>query len=283
MDVAVSGLRKLLIDRLQTITQRLIMKKIIIGFLKTIGLYDVLVKRKRNLDRKRFEELERKNAGKRVPFYSQFLSAGDLVFDVGANVGNRVESFLHIGCKVVAVEPQTECIATLREKFGTRINIVEKGLGEKEEEKTLYIADESTISSLSEEWIEKVKESRFSKHQWNKKVQIKLTTMQHLIGQFGVPAFCKIDVEGFELEVLKGLKQPVPHLSLEYTVPEQTDKLMQCVQYCNGLSPYYKYNFSAGEEMKFELPEFLSFDRFIKFIGEKEFQATGFGDIYVKL
>lgn len=259
------------------------MKKILVNILKRIGIYNFLLQQKRKLDRQKFEQAEKRNALRRRPFYSQFVSAGDLVFDVGANVGNRVQVFLEIGCKVVAVEPQQECINELRKKFGNSIEIVEKGLGENEEQKTLYISDTSTISSLSEEWINSVKESRFSRHQWNKTVQIELTTMEALISKYGLPKFCKIDVEGYELDVLKGLKQTVPSISLEYTVPEQTTKLLECIEYCNRLNPAYTYNYAAGEEMELQLKTFCSYSEFKKLVQDKTFQDTGFGDIYISI
>jgi FkbM family methyltransferase len=251
--------------------------------LKALGLYNFLLGQKRKLDAKKMKAEEKRNAAARVSFYKQILSPGDLVFDIGANIGNRVETFFNIGCNVVAVEPQEECIKILKQKFGDSIEIVEKGLGEKEEEKTIYISESNTLSSFSRDWIDSLKESRFKKEEWNRTAIVSLTTMDKLIEKYGIPAFCKIDVEGFELEVLKGLHQPVPYLSLEYAVPEQTKHLEAYINYCNSLNPGYKYNYSVKEEMKFQLPEFCSFDRFIRLIHEKEFQATMFGDIYVNL
>jgi FkbM family methyltransferase len=259
------------------------MKKIIIRVLKALGLYQFFLKQKRAADQRKFEKQEKMNAAKRAPFYSSFLSAGDLVFDVGANIGNRVEVFLEIGCKVVAVEPQQDCIATLQNKFGSRITIVDKGLGEREEEKTLYIADTNTISSLAEDWIESVKESRFKNHQWNKTAQIRLTTMDKLVAQFGVPAFCKIDVEGYELQVLKGLTKAIPHISLEYTVPEQSTRLLECIDYCYRLSPSCTFNYAVGENMEMVLPQYCSYKEFKQLVAGKKFIDSGFGDIYIKM
>ena len=43
----------------------------------------------------------------RKKMYAQFFSgAGDLYFDVGANMGNRIEPLIDMGLKIVAVEPQ---------------------------------------------------------------------------------------------------------------------------------------------------------------------------------
>src|SRR5439155_7684012 len=51
-------------------------------------------------------------------FYSAFVGPNDLVFDVGANVGNRTKVFLRLGSRVVAVEPQPACVSLLAEAFG---------------------------------------------------------------------------------------------------------------------------------------------------------------------
>lgn len=259
------------------------MKEFLISILKGLGLYDPLVNYKRKLDKKKFLKKEKNNLQKRITFYKQFLSPGDIVYDVGANVGNRVASFLDLNCKVIAIEPQQDCIDELKRKFGNQIQIVEAGLGESEDEKTMYISNANTISSFSEEWIKSVKESRFSQFEWNKKVQIKITTLDLLIKKYGSPNFCKIDVEGYEMEVLKGLTSPIPFISLEYTVPEQLDNLLNCLNYCNSLNNNYKYNYSRDEDMKFELENFIPFDEFITLVRSNKFIETSFGDIYLKL
>ena len=250
--------------------------------LKSVGLYEVLVAKKRNLDLIHHNRQEQKHRVHRIAFYRTFLKEGQLVFDVGANMGNRVEIFLELGCRVVAIEPQPKCQTHLLKTFGSRINIVAEGLGEKVEKKTMYISDVSTISSLSEEWIESVKKSRFSGQEWNKKETISINTMDNLISTYGLPFFCKIDVEGYELQVLKGLSQPVPYMSLEYTVPEQTNRLEDCIKRLHKLDADYVFNYSTGEDMTFAMPQFVSYDVFVNYIHEKKFQSSGFGDIYVK-
>ncbi|MET0634857.1 MAG: FkbM family methyltransferase [Chitinophagaceae bacterium] len=255
---------------------------IIRSILKSVGLYGPLVKQKRKLDQYNHHQQELKHRVNRVAFYKTFLKEGQLVFDVGANLGNRVEIFLEIGCKVVAVEPQVQCQEHLLKTFGNRINIVGEGLGEKVEKKTMYISDVSTISSLSEEWIESVRQSRFSGHEWNKTETVSINTMDNLISTYGKPFFCKIDVEGYELQVLKGLSEAIPLLSLEYTVPEQTSRLEECIRILHKLDRDYVYNYSMGEEMSFAMPQFVSFEVFVQYIHEEKFQSSGFGDIYVK-
>ena len=99
------------------------------------------------------------------------------------------------------------------------------------------------------------KQKRFKNEQWNQTEQIEITTLENVISKFGIPAFIKIDVEGFELEVLKGLKTPVKNISFEYTVPEQLNKVLECIEQVNTISSQYLYNYSIGEEMKLVLKQ----------------------------
>jgi hypothetical protein len=47
-------------------------------------------------------------------FYGPLLERGNLVFDVGSNHGDFSDAFLHLGARVVAVEPHPECARELR-------------------------------------------------------------------------------------------------------------------------------------------------------------------------
>jgi FkbM family methyltransferase len=172
---------------------------------------------------------ERKLLRKRKIFYASFVKKGDFCFDVGANLGNRIEPLLQIGAKVLAIEPQKTCIEYLQHKFGNKITLITKGVSDSEGVKSFYISDSSTISSFSREWINAVKEERFKEYNWDKVVETEMTTLDKLIQEYGVPVFIKIDVEGYELEVLKGLNSPVDVISFEYTTPEQTMKAIDCI------------------------------------------------------
>lgn len=256
------------------------------GIIKTIlpeGLYRKYFSIKNRLFKLAAEESETpEQLEKRKVFYSQFFSPGELCFDVGANVGNRIAPMLLAGAKVVAVEPQKQCYEVLESKFGDKISVVKKGLGDKEEVKEFFISDESTISSFSKDWIDKVKESRFKYYNWNKVVKVQMTTLDKLIEQFGLPVFIKIDVEGYELEVLKGLSNKVKFISIEYTVPELTDKAIACIRKLMEINPDLKCNYSIGESMQLEMDTWMDAMDMVNYIKTKQFIQTGFGDIYIK-
>jgi FkbM family methyltransferase len=228
---------------------------------------------------------ERKQLLERAQFFSQFVHTGDLCFDVGANTGNRVIPMLKNGAQVVAVEPQESCYRALEKKFGSTIRIVKKGVDEKKGVKDFYISDSSTISTFSEEWLQQVKNNRFKGQEWNKKVRVEMTTLNDLVTEFGLPAFIKIDVEGFELQVLKGLSHPVQLVSFEYAVPEQKQSLIQCVAHLQSLSSKYEFNFCVGEQMQFHLTQWLNGTAMQALMANDngEFILSGWGDIYARI
>ena len=223
---------------------------------------------------------------KRRYFYSNLLPNGGLVFDIGANYGNRIEPIIDLNYQIVAVEPQKECIQYLTKRYGNKLQIIPKGLSDKTEKLPIYRSNESVLTTFSSEWIQKVQQSgRFQDMNWNTNETdfIDMTTFDQLIEEFGIPNFAKIDVEGFEYKVLSGLTKPLPLISIEYTTPELQDNLENCIHYLNGLSSNYTFNYSIGETMKFELPVWENFSEFLKTISSEYFQNSRFGDVYAKL
>jgi len=214
-------------------------------------------------------------------FYSQLIKENDVVFDVGANFGNRIKTFLALKTKVVAIEPQSACCKYLRNTFGNRIDLIEKAVGAKNEVKQMYISNNSAISSFSEDWIESVKQDRYKDQEWNKGIMIEQITLDSIIDKFGNPAFIKIDVEGYESEVIKGLNKETKLISFEYTVPEQIAKAIECIKHIKNINKSVECNYSLGESMKFQLENWTSDTGMINLIQDEKF-PTDVGDIYIR-
>lgn len=188
----------------------------------------------------------------RKQFYSRFVRKGDIVFDIGANIGNRTEIFDELGCSVVAVEPQKQCIEYLHKKFQGKKNIflVEKAVSDKVQTSELFICGSDASSSMSTRWINSVqKNGRLNSLKWEQKVMVQTITLDELIKRYGKPMFCKIDVEGYELQVLKGLSQPIPILSFEF-LADFRQSALNCIKELLRLGKP-TFNYSFGESMKF--------------------------------
>lgn len=218
---------------------------------------------------------------RRLAFYAQFIKADDLCFDIGCNLGNRSDTFLSLGAKVVALEPQYFPARFLRRKFKNKIILENKAAGATPGEMEMFISRNHALSSLSSEWVSKVQEDRFNKVKWDKLSRVKVTTLDELIKKYGVPDFCKIDVEGYELQVIRGLSRPLKMLSFEFTIPEFIDNAIQCINYLSSMGKI-ECNYSPGETMKFFLDKWLPAEEFIAEFKQIDKRGIIDGDIYVR-
>ena len=199
-----------------------------------------------------------------MSFYRQFIHHGELCFDIGANRGHWSEVFLSLGASVIAVEPQSTCFEALFRKFknNSSIRILQYGVGSKEEVKELRVADNLINSTFSDEFIEKYKHNQYT--QWTSKENVQVTTLDKLISQYGVPRFCKIDVEGFELNVFKGLSQPIHFIQFEY-VPPFRAQVIECLDLLSKLgNPIF--NYYSYENMKLELKQWVNVEAIKKIV-----------------
>jgi FkbM family methyltransferase len=214
--------------------------------------------------------------------YREFVRPGDICFDVGAHIGDRTRCFLDLGAHVVAIEPQPSCVERLEFVFGRnpRVKLIREALGATPGEGELAICDQApTISSMSRGFRES---GRFAgQHQWTRTVRVAVTTLDLLIDQYGVPSFCKIDVEGFELEVIRGLTHAIPALSFEFG----WDTLAQtraCLKYLARIAPC-RVNYSLGESMVWALPNWVEPDALVDHLTDLTQSKLVGGDIYVRM
>lgn len=226
--------------------------------------------------------LRRRGHADRVAFYRQFIAPGDLVFDVGAHVGNRTAAFRELGARVVAVEPQPSCLAELRARWADDpdVVIVPMGVSDAPGEAQMQVASASTVSTLSDDWREVAEaSSRFSGITWRPGPVVPLTTLGALVAEHGVPAFCKIDVEGFESRVLAGLDRPIGVVSIEW-VPENMRNTEESLDRLDELGAR-EFNVAVGETNTLDLAEWVT----LSGLREHLVQYTGssvFGDLYAR-
>jgi FkbM family methyltransferase len=214
-------------------------------------------------------------------FYGQFVRPGSLVFDIGANVGHYALIFRSLGAQVVAVEPQASLVGGLRWRFSGHKNlqIVQAAVGATHTTATLHKApDQSEIASLRTDVGER---SRFAaSHHFSETETVPVVTLDSLLQQFGRPDFCKIDVEGFECEVLAGLSQPLPLLSLEFN-REFWNETKQCLARLGELGDY-QFNYMLGEIPALGGSGWMKVTAFISEL-EASKDPLLWGDLYARL
>jgi len=226
---------------------------------------------------------------KLMRFYSKFVSEGDLCFDIGANLGNRTKVFLKLGATVVAVEPQDNCMRNLQRKYGknSKVILVHKALGSKEGEGNLILSNSHTVSSMSKEWINCVRNSDMfftstSAFQWNENVTVPVTTLDKLIETYGSPAMCKIDVEGFEREVIKGLSRSIKMISFEFTpTPKLIDLTIESIKHLSTIGNV-QFNYSFSESMVLALEEWVDTRKICDILLSIPNKTAFSGDIYAR-
>ena len=237
-------------------------------------------RRNRNMAREKASDESSEEFMKRKSFYAGFLNKGDLYFDIGANYGNRIGPVLALAPRlVVALEPQLKCCAHLKRKY-KEIEVLQMGVGAENTERDFFVSNDSVLSSFSSDFIDKTKNTRFAHNSWEKAEKVQLITLDTLISKYGIPDFIKIDVEGFEQEVIKGLSQPVKRLSFEYTLPELAHNVQPIMEKLQQLGNC-RFNYSIGESMELALNHWEDYPAFLNRVQSDSFIATGFGDIYV--
>lgn len=217
-------------------------------------------------------------------FYAAFIRPGDLCFDIGAHVGARTRLWMRLGANVVAVEPQPLLAGWLRRMLGgsPQATVVECAIAAHPGEVTLHISQRTpTVSTLSPQWMRQVQQTdSFRSVRWDEATTISAVTLDQLIQIHGMPAFCKIDIEGYEHEALLGLSHPIAALSVEY-IPAARDIAIACVDRLNDLGDY-RFNWSEGERHILQSGSWLGPDQMRRILTQMSPHGNS-GDIYACL
>jgi FkbM family methyltransferase len=219
-----------------------------------------------------------------LALYRQFITPDTLAFDIGAHLGDRTRYFRTLGARVVAVEPQAELAARLRRAFrgDSGVTVLSDALGAAAGQALLHRDPMNlTLASLSQEWTQALEASAaFKGVRWRESRRVSITTLDALIDRFGLPAFAKIDVEGFEAEALRGLNRPLPALSFEY-VTVSLEPALGALKRLQSLGRY-DFNRSEGESLRLIHAQWLDFGAMVREI-ESLASDAGSGDVYARL
>ena len=214
-------------------------------------------------------------------FYSSFVRRGDLVFDVGAHVGRHAELFTDLGARVVSIEPNPVCCEQLTRLAKVRkVHVENCAAGDAPGKLKLRVCEDSVISTVVEAWYEGARRSPLHQDaRWLETVEVDVVTLDHLAERYGIPTFVKIDAEGYDDHVLRGMSFRPRALSFEYNrlLPQTAERCFET----RVLSHGYEFNFSRGPDLKYVSENWMSGQELCKrlsdFAGEEEY-----GDVFAR-
>lgn len=216
--------------------------------------------------------------------YGRFVKEDDLAFDIGAHVGDRVASFRRLGARVVALEPQPGPARMIAEIFrGDKdVTLIAAACGASEGEVTLAVNSANpTVTTASPDFVAAADGAEGWHGQvWDERLTVPCLTLDRLIEAHGLPAFVKIDVEGFEADVLAGLSAPVPALSFEFTTIQRPVALA-CLSRLATLGPY-RFDIALGESQALTFGRWIDAEAMAAHVAALPHAANS-GDIYAVL
>ncbi len=200
------------------------------------------------------------------------LRRGDTIFDIGANQGYKTDIFLRLGAKVIAVEPDSSAQDILEQKFlkyrlaRRPVTIIGKAISDEKAVRTMLIdTPGSAMNTLSTKWAEALRNNdvRFGRSldfQHTKKVET--ISIEDLIVAHGPAFFVKVDVEGHEPSVLRGMRRPVPYLSFEVNLPEFRAEGHERLRILSALSSKGEFNYTPDCRRGLVFEQWIGYEQF---------------------
>ncbi len=208
--------------------------------------------------------------------FSKRLGNFKLVFDIGANQGNKTAMFNMLGSSVVAVEPDNFNYQLLLKRFRSnkQVTVLQAAVSDTIGKADFYLIEPgSAFNTLSQKWKESLEDQTVNRWHtttlFNNVIEVETITLDELINKYGKPGYIKIDVEGHELECIKGLTQKVPVISFEANLPEFKIETLQIIEHLKNIYNDTRFNYIINDE-NFEYKVHVSADEFYDFMKDTE-------------
>lgn len=187
-------------------------------------------------------------------------------------MGDKAEVFRRVQNRVVCFEPDRMNIEFLKQRFRKHSAVVVVGKAVSDAAGTLefnVFRDGDSLNTVSAKWVDVLEgeqDPRFGKgRRVASHYPVEAVTLDEGLDHYGPALYVKIDVEGHELNVLKGLTRPVPFLSFEVNLPHFLAEALECVAHIVSIFPAALFNYDV--HCQFEMPQWMgaaSFSAWLK-------------------
>lgn len=200
-------------------------------------------------------------------FHKKFLNSEKLIFDLGANRGDKTHIFLKFSKKVVAYEPEKKMNQILHNRFRNSNLVIKKKLVSNNLRKIKFfvVKNNEAYSTI------KKKSLNIFNHLNKNNIEselLKPTTLNFEILKYGVPDYIKIDCEGSESKILKNLKYKVKIISFELNLPYFINDGKKIIKYFKK-KYNSKFNIRIQDKFRFYFKKNVNEKECLKFISNK--------------
>tara|TARA_A100001015_G_scaffold314803_1_gene425089 strand:- start:613 stop:1350 length:738 start_codon:yes stop_codon:yes gene_type:complete len=207
-------------------------------------------------------------------FHKKFLDKESMIFDLGANLGDKTHIFLKFSKKVICYEPENKMFNILSHRFKTKRVVVNKKIISNKEKnlKFLIPKDNEAYSTINEKSLKQFK--HISKNKISSQIK-KSTTINKEITKFGKPNYIKIDCEGAEKKILENLNFKIKIISFELNLPYFYKDGKKILNYFSKKFNS-KFNIRIHDEFKFKFKKNVNKKKCLDFLKRKKFTVEIF-------
>jgi len=185
--------------------------------------------------------------------------------DIGAHEGFVSAVLLGKGLLVTALDPDPRNARILEARYhrNNKFSFYPFAAGERAGSLPLYRQQDGTaLSTLEPKWKGLVEREEHRLHSGYEEAarNVQVVSLDELIGEEKAPCLIKIDVEGYERSVLRGLSRLVPLLTFEANLPEFLPETLECLERLFLLDPEVRFNYSF--DFRYGLEEFMDYASF---------------------
>lgn len=258
------------------------MKQAIVIILKKIGLFRYIKDIKDTIE---YYLTTKESYYKQMDIlYANFDLKDKMVYDIGA-ADDGVESFIRSGAsKVIGIEPSERLYKRLLKKYkhNNNVQLLNIAIGSENTKKEMIVCNSRYFSTFSEDQVNIIKNHEGCKNlEFYKKEEVKMCKLDTIIEKYGLPYFCKIDVEGYEFEVFSGLSKKIPLISFEYNT-SLIEKTERCILLLEKLGEY-EFNFADSTSEDMRCDRWINSEKIIKELRNLDNIKMTYGDVYARL